>query len=120
MSLVGALLVGALLTYLLAKIFGRGEDLPSIRTDPYAKQHRAQLEDGEISSGSVENVRFTQALRGYNQQEVDRYISRIAAKLEDYEQKLVERGACPTTTGGAAIHPIAPRSEQSRNEARGD
>ncbi|WP_185770069.1 DivIVA domain-containing protein [Corynebacterium anserum] len=120
MSLVGALLVGALLTYLLAKVFGRGEDLPSIRTDPYAEQHRAQLEDGEISSGSVENVRFTQSLRGYNQHEVDQYISRIAAKLEDYEQKLVEQGARPAKTVGAVTRPIVPRSEQSRNEARGD
>lgn len=98
MSLVGALLVGALLTYLLAKVFGRGEELPSIRTNPYAEEHRAQLEDGEISSDSVKSVKFTQSLRGYNQQEVDQYVSRIVAKLEDYEQRLSARGDTPAST----------------------
>lgn len=84
-SLVGALLVGALLTYLLAAVFGRGEDLPPTTANPWAEQHRAQLNENPITADTVGTVEFTQSLRGYNTEEVDRYLQRINATLREYE-----------------------------------
>lgn len=86
-SLVGALLVGALLTYLLSAVFGRGDELPPAKANPWAEQHRAQLEQQDITADAVEDVAFTQSLRGYNAAEVDRYLQRITAKLRDYEHQ---------------------------------
>lgn len=84
-SLVGAVLVGALLTYLLSTSFGRGEELPPATRGPLAPQHRAQLEDSPVTSEHVDNVCFATAVRGYDQREVDAYLHRISARLAEYE-----------------------------------
>ncbi|WP_288801204.1 DivIVA domain-containing protein [uncultured Corynebacterium sp.] len=86
-SFGGAVLVGALLTYLLSTSFGRGEELPPATRGPLEPEHRAQLEQAPVSADSVDNVRFATAVRGYNQQEVDAYLRRISARLAEYEAR---------------------------------
>jgi len=82
-SFGGAVLVGALLTYLLSTSFGRGEDLPPATRGPLEPEHRAQLEQAPVSADSVDNVRFATAVRGYNHA----YLRRISARLAEYEAR---------------------------------
>ena len=49
-SFGGAVLVSALLTYLLSTSFGRGEDLPPATRGPLEPEHRAQLEQAPAVS----------------------------------------------------------------------
>lgn len=89
-SILGALLVAALLTYLLATAFGRGEELPAPTAGPLEQEHRHQLEKSPINAQGVSNVRFTQSLRGYKQSEVDAYLLRVQQQLAEYEQRFTE------------------------------
>ena len=86
-SFGGAVLVGALLTYLLSTSFGRGEELPPATRGPLESEHRAQLVHAPVSADSVDSVRFATSVRGYNQQEVDAYLRRISARLAEYEAR---------------------------------
>lgn len=87
-SLVGALLVGALLMYVVAVVFGRGQEMPPAPEDPVEQQRLEALRDLPITSQACDKVRFRPALRGYRPQEVDEYLQRIAQQLALYEEQM--------------------------------
>ncbi|MBF4553245.1 DivIVA domain-containing protein [Corynebacterium suicordis] len=86
-SLIGAMLVGALLTYVLATVVGRGELLPPAKKGLLAEEHQRQLAEWPVTARNVDSVRFTTSLRGYNQQEVDEYLRRVTARLASFEMQ---------------------------------
>lgn len=85
MSLVGALIVGALLAYLLGKVFGRGEALPPVAKSVVDREHVRQWQQMPITAESMNNVAFTLSARGYSPQEVDYFLDRVQQQLAELE-----------------------------------
>ena len=85
LSLVGAFLVGALLVFLLGTVFGRGEALPPVTEGAAKRQHWDDLQNSPLTADGIRETSFSLAFRGYNQAEVDLYIERLAARIEELE-----------------------------------
>lgn len=99
MSLVGALVVGGLLAYLVATVFGRGEELPDVHSGEAKQQHWQQLWHAASDSEGIANVQFSQSLRGYTAAEVDAFLTRVAARMRHLEERLGEAAVSPRGDG---------------------
>ena len=58
-------------------------DAPPDRAD-------VDLPPGPLTSGDVEHVRFSLAVRGYRMSEVDDVLARLAAELDDRDRRIAE------------------------------
>ncbi|KAB1503974.1 DivIVA domain-containing protein [Corynebacterium sp. 320] len=86
-SLLGAVVFGALLTLVLGTVVGRQEDYPPRLEEPDAQEPWKTLMDAPITASSVQEIQFAQSVRGYNPQQVDAYLERISARLEQLERQ---------------------------------
>lgn len=90
-SLLGALLFGALLTLVLGKTFGRSEDFPPLAEFPAKEEPWKSVTGGPVTAASVPHVKFALAFRGYDQRQVDAYLDRVTARLQELERMNEER-----------------------------
>ena len=85
-SLVGAALVGATLTVLIAQVFGRGEMTEPVAARVEDRQHITQY-GPDVTAEDVRNVQFSQSLRGYDPREVDMFLDVIQQRLAELEKQ---------------------------------
>lgn len=78
MLLLQVLLVLAVLALVAAVAAGQGDRLSSAPPD----RADLRLPDGEVSARQVDDVRFTLAVRGYRQDEVDDALDRLSSALD--------------------------------------
>lgn len=94
MYLVVLILVSAVLFGIASFIFGRGEQLPPL---PRATTATVLPASG-VTKADVDEVRFTQVLRGYKTSEVDWVLDRLGAELDQLRAELAAvRGAAGLT-----------------------
>lgn len=86
-SLLGAALVGGLMVLLVNREFGRDDQVAAKNTSLALQTQWEHLKTVPLTAENVSTVKFSQALRGYNVDEVDAFLERVAALLE--EQGLV-------------------------------
>ncbi|KAA0113676.1 DivIVA domain-containing protein [Mycolicibacterium sp. P9-22] len=84
MYLVVLILVGTVLFALGSVLFGRGEQLPPL---PRATTATVLPASG-VTGADVDNVKFTQTLRGYKTGEVDWVLDRLGAELDSLRGEL--------------------------------
>jgi DivIVA domain-containing protein len=84
MYLVVLILVGTVLFALGSVLFGRGEQLPPL---PRATTATVLPASG-VTGADVDDVKFTQTLRGYKTSEVDWVLDRLGAELDSLRGEL--------------------------------
>lgn len=82
--LVVLILVGTVLFALGSVLFGRGEQLPPL---PHATTATVLPASG-VTGLDVDEVKFTQTLRGYKTSEVDWVLDRLGAELDSLRGEL--------------------------------
>lgn len=82
--LVVLILVGTVLFALGSVLFGRGEQLPPL---PRATTATVLPASG-VTGADVDEVKFTQTLRGYKTSEVDWVLDRLGAELDSLRGEL--------------------------------
>ncbi len=82
--LVVLVLVAVVLFGVASVIFGRGEQLPPLPRGTTA----TVLPASGITGADVDDVKFAQALRGYNTAEVDWVLERLGAELDSLRGEL--------------------------------
>ena len=82
--LVVLILVGTVLFALGSVLFGRGERLPPL---PHATTATVLPASG-VTGLDVDDVKFTQTLRGYKTSEVDWVLDRLGAELDSLRGEL--------------------------------
>lgn len=82
--LVVLILVGAVLFALGSVLFGRGERLPPL---PHATTATVLPASG-VTGSDVDELKFTQTLRGYKTSEVDWVLDRLGAELDSLRGEL--------------------------------
>lgn len=90
-SLLGALLFGAMLTLVLGKVFGRSENFPPLAEFPAQEEPWKSVTSAQVTAKTVPHVKFALAFRGYDQRQVDVYLDRVAARLQELERQNEER-----------------------------
>ena len=78
------ILVAVVLFGIATLVFGRGEQLPPLPTGTTA----TVLPASGVTGADVEEVRFTQVLRGYKTSEVDWVLERLGAELDQVRAEL--------------------------------
>ena len=76
--LVVLILIAIVLFALGSVLFGRGEELPPLPRDTTA----TVLPASGVTSADVDNVKFSQTLRGYKTSEVDWVLDRLGQELD--------------------------------------
>ena len=82
--LVVLVLVAVVLFGVASAVFGRGERLPPLPRGTTA----TVLPASGVTGADVEQVKFTQTLRGYKTSEVDWVLDRLAAELDSLRGEL--------------------------------
>lgn len=106
MYLVVLILVGTVLFALGSVLFGRGEQLPPL---PRATTATVLPASG-VTGADVDEVKFTQTLRGYKTSEVDWVLDRLGAELDSLRGELAAVRAAHGLTDaadGPAVHEAA-------------
>ncbi|CAN7567032.1 DivIVA domain-containing protein [Mycolicibacterium frederiksbergense] len=106
MYLVVLILVGTVLFALGSVLFGRGEQLPPL---PRATTATVLPASG-VTGADVDDVKFTQTLRGYKTSEVDWVLDRLGAELDSLRGELAAVRAAHGLTGSEdrpAVHEAA-------------
>jgi DivIVA domain-containing protein len=104
--LVVLILVGTVLFALGSVLFGRGEKLPPL---PHATTATVLPASG-VTGFDVDDVKFTQTLRGYKTSEVDWVLDRLGAELDSLRGELAAVRAAhglTDTDDQAAVHEAA-------------
>ena len=98
MYLVVLILVSAVLFGIASFTFGRGEQLPPLPRSTTA----TVLPASGVTGADVDDVKFTQVLRGYKTSEVDWVLDRLGAELDQLRGELdAVRGAAGLTDADA-------------------
>ncbi len=96
--LVVLVLVAVVLFGVASVLFGRGEQLPPLPRGTTA----TVLPASGVTGADVENVKFSQTLRGYKAGEVDWVLDRLAAELDSLRGEIaVLRGVSESQAEGA-------------------
>jgi DivIVA domain-containing protein len=96
--LVVLVLVAVVLFGVASAVFGRGERLPPLPRGTTA----TVLPASGVTGADVEQVKFTQTLRGYKTSEVDWVLDRLAAELDSLRGELaLLRGVSENPPDGA-------------------
>lgn len=86
LAFLGAVLVGAGITYILGSAFGRQETYPPVSRGVAYERHYENLSQSSITANNIAAIQFGMSLRGYTMSEVDLYLKRIEEELAWYEQ----------------------------------
>lgn len=78
------ILVAVVLFGIATLVFGRGEQLPPLPTGTTA----TVLPASGVTGADVDEVKFTQVLRGYKTSEVDWVLERLGAELDQLRAEL--------------------------------
>ena len=95
MYLVVLILVSAVLFGIASFIFGRGEQLPPLPRSTTA----TVLPASGVTGADVDDLKFTQVLRGYKTSEVDWVLDRLGAEIDLLRAEL---GAATTVSSDDA------------------
>ena len=99
MYLVVLILVSAVLFGIASFIFGRGEQLPPLPRSTTA----TVLPASGVTGADVDDLKFTQVLRGYKTSEVDWVLDRLGAELDQLRGELATVRALAGLTDGTAV-----------------
>ncbi|GEM_PF-2957397 len=81
-SLLGAAIVGGLLVYLILNVFGRQKQIGSSPQSVTDAQHVESIRTTPMTPDGIKNLQFTESFRGYNTDEVDEFLERLASYLD--------------------------------------
>lgn len=88
-SLAGAGLVAGLLVYLLNHVFGLEGHVATQDHEPGVVAAKRFRENCELTAANLRQVKFTRSVRGYDPEEVDALLERLAAQLGGEEQEKI-------------------------------
>lgn len=106
-------LIAAVLFGLVSLLFGRSEQLPPLPAATTA----TMLPAVQVTGRDVDEVKFTQVLRGYKTSEVDWVLDRLGQELDLLRGQLAAVQADPATVRGAHAHAHAHADDHAHAHA---